>query len=63
MGQNDLEGGSNKIIPVPAPIGGVIVLGEETIVYLNKRDDETDVFLKAINIPERASIGVRRHRS
>lgn len=54
--QNDLEGGSNKIIPVPAPIGGVIVLGEETIVYLNKRDDETDVFLKAINIPERASI-------
>ena len=50
------EEGSNKIIPVPAPIGGVIVLGEETIVYLNKRDDETDVFLKAINIPERASI-------
>ena len=25
-------------------------------MYLNKRDDETDVFLKAINIPERASI-------
>lgn len=54
--QNDLEGGSSKIIPVPAPVGGVVVLGEETIVYLNKTSDDTDVFLKAINIPERSSI-------
>lgn len=54
--QNDLEGGSNKIIPVPAPVGGVVVLGEETIVYLNKSPDDVDIFLKAINIPERASI-------
>ena len=49
--QNDLEGGSNKIIPVPAPIGGVVVLGQEIIVYLNKFEDDADVFLKAINIP------------
>ena len=53
---NDLEGGSNKIIPVPSPIGGVVVLGEETIVYLNMSDEDTEVRIKAIKIPRRANI-------
>ena len=34
--QGDVEGGSSLIIPVPAPLGGAIVVGESVIVYLNK---------------------------
>ncbi|ACO65083.1 predicted protein [Micromonas commoda] len=34
--QSDVEGGSSLIIPVPAPLGGAIVVGESVIVYLNK---------------------------
>ena len=36
--QNDVEGGSSLIVPVPAPLGGAIVIGEAVIVYLNKKD-------------------------
>jgi DNA damage-binding protein 1 len=35
--QNDVEGGSSLIIPVPAPLGGAILVGETVIVYLNKQ--------------------------
>ena len=34
--QGDVEGGSSLIIPVPAPLGGAIVVGESVIVYLNR---------------------------
>ena len=33
--QADLEGGTSTIIPVPAPLGGAILLGETVIVYVN----------------------------
>ena len=36
--QNDVEGGSSLIVPVPAPLGGAILIGEAVIVYLNKKD-------------------------
>ncbi|KAF9588985.1 hypothetical protein IFM89_017664 [Coptis chinensis] len=31
--QNNLDNGAGLIIPVPMPLGGVIIIGEETIVY------------------------------
>lgn len=33
--QSDLEGGTSRVIPVPAPLGGAILLGETVIVYVN----------------------------
>jgi hypothetical protein len=33
--QTNLDGGASLIIAVPAPLGGVIVVGEQSIVYLN----------------------------
>ena len=33
--QADLEGGTSRIVPVPAPLGGAILLGETVIVYVN----------------------------
>ena len=33
--QADLEGGTSRIIPVPAPLGGAILLGETVIVYVD----------------------------
>ncbi|KAM0886109.1 hypothetical protein ACQ4PT_029885 [Festuca glaucescens] len=33
--QNNLENGAGLLIPVLAPLGGVIIIGEETIVYCN----------------------------
>jgi hypothetical protein len=33
--QPNLDGGASLIIPVPAPLGGAIVVGEQSIVYLN----------------------------
>ncbi|KAK3268005.1 DNA damage-binding protein 1 [Cymbomonas tetramitiformis] len=33
--QSHLDGGSSMIIPVPAPLGGVVIIGERTILYLN----------------------------
>jgi DNA damage-binding protein 1 len=33
--QNNLDNGAGLLIPVPAPLGGVIIIGEETIVYCN----------------------------
>ena len=39
--QNDVEGGSSLIIPVPAPLGGAIVVGEKVIVYLNGQQAES----------------------
>jgi DNA damage-binding protein 1 len=38
--QDDVEGGSSLIIPVPAPVGGAILVGETVIVYLNKHSGE-----------------------
>jgi DNA damage-binding protein 1 len=34
--QNDVESGSRFLIAVPAPLGGVVVVGEKVIAYLNK---------------------------
>lgn len=31
--QNNLDNGAGMVIPVPMPLGGVIIIGEETIVY------------------------------
>ncbi|KAF6166099.1 hypothetical protein GIB67_023809 [Kingdonia uniflora] len=31
--QNNLDNGATLLIPVPMPLGGVIIIGEETIVY------------------------------
>ncbi|KAJ6836683.1 DNA damage-binding protein 1a [Iris pallida] len=31
--QNNLDNGAGLLIPVPLPLGGVIIIGEETIVY------------------------------
>lgn len=31
--QNNLDNGANLLIPVPPPLCGVIIIGEETIVY------------------------------
>jgi DNA damage-binding protein 1 len=40
---DDVEGGSSMIIPVPAPLGGALVIGETVVVYLNGRgDDDND---------------------
>ncbi|KAM0860241.1 hypothetical protein ACQ4PT_046665 [Festuca glaucescens] len=33
--QNNLDNGAGLLIPVPAPVGGVIIIGEDTIVYCN----------------------------
>jgi DNA damage-binding protein 1 len=33
--QPSVEMGASKLIPVPMPFGGAIVLGEQTISYLN----------------------------
>ncbi|KAM0880962.1 hypothetical protein ACQ4PT_033240 [Festuca glaucescens] len=33
--QNNLDNGAGLLIPVLAPLGGVIIIGEETIVYCN----------------------------
>jgi len=39
---DDVEGGSSMIIPVPAPLGGALVIGETVVVYLNGRGDDDD---------------------
>jgi DNA damage-binding protein 1 len=49
--QPNVDAGSNLMIPIPSPIGGLIILGEETIVY----HDATSTFcaievLKPISI-------------
>ena len=31
--QNNLDNGAGLLIPVPMPLGGVIIIGEDTIVY------------------------------
>ena len=33
--QNNSDNGAGLLIPVPAPLGGVIIIGEDTIVYCN----------------------------
>lgn len=33
--QSNLDAGSSKIIPVPSPLGGVIVVGESVLTYIN----------------------------
>ena len=53
---NDLDRGSSIIIPVPAPLGGVVVLGEQTIVYLNKTDADPEIRIKPISTPHFVNI-------
>ena len=31
--QNNLDNGANLLVPVPPPLCGVLIIGEETIVY------------------------------
>lgn len=33
--QNNLDNGAGLLIPVPLPLGGAIIIGEQTIVYYN----------------------------
>jgi DNA damage-binding protein 1 len=33
--QNNLDNGAGLLIPVPLPLGGCIIIGEQTIVYYN----------------------------
>lgn len=33
--QNNLDNGAGLLIPVPMPLGGVIIIGEQTVVYYN----------------------------
>lgn len=33
--QNNLDNGAGLLIPVPMPLGGCIIIGEQTIVYYN----------------------------
>ncbi|GJD12440.1 DNA damage-binding protein 1 [Galdieria sulphuraria] len=33
--QGNLESGASMLIPVPTPIGGVVVLGQETVTYIS----------------------------
>ena len=34
--QRDLDGGANIIIPIPAPLGGAVVVGENVVAYFNE---------------------------
>ena len=34
--QREVEMGSKKLLPLSSPIGGCVVIGEETIAYLNE---------------------------
>lgn len=34
--QRDLDGGANVIIPIPAPLGGAVVVGENVVAYFNE---------------------------
>ncbi|KAL1918136.1 uncharacterized protein VTP21DRAFT_3402 [Calcarisporiella thermophila] len=36
---DDVEPAANMLIPVPAPIGGILVVGEQTITYLSGQQD------------------------
>jgi len=33
--QSNLDNGAGLLIPVPLPLGGAIIIGEQTIVYYN----------------------------
>lgn len=35
--QTNLDNGAGLLIPVPMPLGGVIIIGEETIVYCSEK--------------------------
>jgi Mono-functional DNA-alkylating methyl methanesulfonate N-term len=39
--QSNVEMGASMIIPVPTPLGGVLVIGEETIAYINGCPDSS----------------------
>jgi len=34
--QRDLDGGASLIIPIPAPVGGAVVIGENVIAYFSE---------------------------
>ncbi len=33
--QNNLDAGASLLIPIPAPLGGVVVVGESSVTYMN----------------------------
>lgn len=39
--QSNVEAGASMLIPVPAPFGGVLVVGQQTIAYINGADFRT----------------------
>jgi hypothetical protein len=45
--QSNLEAGSSKIIPVPAPLGGAIVVGESVLTYFNTQQPVRSTQIKA----------------
>lgn len=45
--QPNLEAGSSKIIPVPAPLGGAIVVGESVLTYFNTQQPTRSTQIKA----------------
>ena len=45
--QANLEAGSSKIIPVPAPLGGAIVVGESVLTYFNTQQPTRSTQIKA----------------
>ena len=48
--QNNLDNGAGLLIPVPAPLGGVIIIGEETIVYCNANATFKAIPIKQVTI-------------
>jgi DNA damage-binding protein 1 len=48
--QNNLDNGAGLLIPVPAPLGGVIIIGEETIVYCNANATFKAIPIKQVSV-------------
>ena len=42
--QPNVEAGASALLPVPLPLGGVLVVGEETVSYLNGGSSFAKVF-------------------
>ena len=48
--QSNLDPGASLIIPVPAPQGGVVIVGESVIAYVRKRRSADDQAVKSIQV-------------
>jgi DNA damage-binding protein 1 len=44
--QNNVESGASKLIPIPSPINGVIVVGNTTITYLTGTGNIQSLIMK-----------------